>query len=107
MATYIHGLDDFRDQTNSQHQEAIKLRVIVVGGGVAGLSVALSFRLYGHDVTVLERSTEYEAIDVRLPYCYSLQSLTLVLGTVWRNTLPSKHDAVVQTGPRCLQVFGR
>jgi len=34
----------------------IKMHVIIIGCGIAGLSAAIGFRKYGHDVTILERA---------------------------------------------------
>ncbi|KAJ7593896.1 hypothetical protein C8J56DRAFT_1043680 [Mycena floridula] len=40
----------------TNNQSAVKLRIVVVGSGVAGLGAASSLGLYGHEVTVIERS---------------------------------------------------
>ena len=37
------------------------LRVIIVGGGIAGLSAAIALRQRGHDPVVLERASRLEA----------------------------------------------
>src|SRR5258708_6935161 len=38
------------------------MHVLVVGGGVGGLSSAIAFRHYGFEVTVLEASAEFRSL---------------------------------------------
>jgi flavin-dependent dehydrogenase len=54
-------LDWFSTRTN---ETSIKLKIIIVGAGLGGLTLALTLHLYGHDVRVFERVSEFEAIEV-------------------------------------------
>ena len=45
--------------------EALKLDVLIVGGGVAGLTAAVACRQKGFNVTVLESSTAFAHVRRR------------------------------------------
>ena len=43
------------------------LHVIVVGAGLAGLAAAISMRLEGHRVTILEKSPKLQEVGAKTP----------------------------------------
>lgn len=55
-------------------QADLSIHFIVVGGGIAGLACAIALRRVGHTVLVLERFTDADISQVRLPntLCLSL-----------------------------------
>jgi ribulose 1,5-bisphosphate synthetase/thiazole synthase len=42
--------------------ELLNMHVIIVGCGIAGLSLAIGLRKFGHDVVILERATDVPAV---------------------------------------------
>ncbi|KAI1801521.1 putative monooxygenase [Daldinia bambusicola] len=53
-------------ETQSNNLNNFQLHLIIVGAGLAGLSAAISTRLEGHRVTVLEKTTKLEEIGAGL-----------------------------------------
>ena len=52
--------------------ENAKLRVIIVGAGLAGLATAISCAINGHEVVVLESAKELAEVPTTCHYrCYS------------------------------------
>jgi 2-polyprenyl-6-methoxyphenol hydroxylase-like FAD-dependent oxidoreductase len=56
------------------------MRVIVVGGGIGGLSVAIALRQVGHDVVVLERASRIEPVGAGITLFANAMSALELLG---------------------------
>ncbi|KAI0843902.1 putative monooxygenase [Daldinia vernicosa] len=54
------------DGTQSNKPASFQLHLVVVGAGLAGLAAAISTRLEGHRVTVLEKTTRLEEVGAGL-----------------------------------------
>ncbi|KAI9804115.1 MAG: hypothetical protein M1825_001517 [Sarcosagium campestre] len=53
-------------RTKNTEEEPFRLHLVVIGAGLAGLSAAISTRLAGHDVTVLEKVSELREVGAGL-----------------------------------------
>jgi 2-polyprenyl-6-methoxyphenol hydroxylase-like FAD-dependent oxidoreductase len=74
------------------------MRVIVVGGGIAGLSAAIGLRRGGHDVIVLERAPRIDPIGAGLTLFANGMSALARLGmrdAVAAQGAPSKRSAIL------------
>lgn len=52
------SLLEFADSRASEKAEIVRLRIVIIGAGLAGISAAISCALAGHSITVLEAAKE-------------------------------------------------
>jgi 2-polyprenyl-6-methoxyphenol hydroxylase-like FAD-dependent oxidoreductase len=74
------------------------VRVIVVGGGIAGLSAAIGLRRSGHEAIVLERAPRIDPIGAGLTLFANAMSALDRLGTrdaVAAKGAPAKWSAIL------------
>lgn len=91
---------------------AIKKRVVVVGGGVAGMKAALTAAQRGHQVTLLEKSDKLGGIlksEQALPFKYEMYQLGVTLerqmeiaGVEVRMNTPATEELLNELQPEAL-----
>lgn len=79
-------------------QASLPLRVLVVGGSIAGLACAYTLSKAGHNVRVLEQSEA--AVEVSHCIPHNVHTTDCNLG-IWGHAHPPKYEqASGQMGPR-------
>jgi 2-polyprenyl-6-methoxyphenol hydroxylase-like FAD-dependent oxidoreductase len=81
------------------------MRVIVVGGGIGGLSAAIALRHRGHDTVVLERALRLEAVGAGITLFANAMNALVRLGVADRVRAagsPARHSHVLDSCGRTL-----
>lgn len=52
-------------QVYAERPDVLKINFVVIGGGIAGLTSAISLTRAGHSVTVLEQSDDFDEVYLR------------------------------------------
>lgn len=84
------------------------MRVIIVGGGIGGLSAAIALRRHGHEPVVLERATRLEAVGAGIAlFANAMHALArLGVADVIRSAgSPVRHSAILTSAGRELTSF--
>jgi 2-polyprenyl-6-methoxyphenol hydroxylase-like FAD-dependent oxidoreductase len=81
------------------------MRVIVVGGGIGGLSATIALRGRGHEVVVLERAPQLDAVGAGITlFANAMNALSLlgVADAVSAAGSPARHSAILTSTGRQL-----
>jgi 2-polyprenyl-6-methoxyphenol hydroxylase-like FAD-dependent oxidoreductase len=89
--------------TSTDTSATSSLRVIVVGGGIGGLSAAIALRLQGHEPVVLERAPKLEAVGAGITlFANAMNALTRlgIADAIRASGSPARHSAILTSDGR-------
>jgi 2-polyprenyl-6-methoxyphenol hydroxylase-like FAD-dependent oxidoreductase len=89
--------------TSTDTKEASSLRVIIVGGGIGGLSAAIALRRGGHKPVVLERAPKLEAVGAGITLFANAMNALARLGVAEAITVagcPASRSAILTSDGR-------
>ena len=92
-----------RNAHQLEHLANCRLRMIVVGGGIGGLSAAIALRRHGHEVVVLERAPRLESVGAGITlFANAMDALGKleVADAVAAAGAPATHSAILTSDGR-------
>ncbi len=103
---HCHASNLIKDMSNTTSfikQNTRGLRIIIVGGGIGGLSAAIALRRRGHETTVLERAPRLEAVGAGITLFANAMNALARLGVgeaIGAAGSPARHGVILTSDGR-------